>query len=208
MNLSKRPLTSVLSSSLTSLLAATILLHTASASASPEEERAKLPKFERENFIYQVEAGKWKGPRLSDGQPDVQGQWSNTIGNHNNLVDPQGGQGNGGGRRSDKPKAPSRVTDPTDGQVPFQPWARELQKEYAKHLLNPVKPEYHSRVAPRQAHQNLLCGMGLKFANIQDMYCFCSIPVHVLFISMTNRTCRKISSCGMVTHAAIGREIH
>jgi hypothetical protein len=29
--------------------------------------------------------------RLADGQPDVQGHWSNTIGNHNNFTDPQGG---------------------------------------------------------------------------------------------------------------------
>lgn len=109
-----------------------------------EAERAKLPKFERENYVYKIEQGKWTGPKLSDGQPDVQGQWSNTIGNHNNLVNPQGGGGgNGGGNRNpDKVRAPSRVIDPADGQVPFQPWARELQKDYAKHLLDPIKPEY------------------------------------------------------------------
>lgn len=101
-------------------------------------DRSSFPKFERENYIYKVESGKWKGPKLSDGQPDVQGQWSNTISNHNNLVDPQGG----GNRNSDKKRAPSRVIDPEDGQVPFQPWARELQKDYAAHLLNPIKPEY------------------------------------------------------------------
>ncbi|MES2673725.1 MAG: hypothetical protein V4660_05765 [Pseudomonadota bacterium] len=106
-------------------------------------DRSRLPKFERENFIYKVESGKWTGPTLADGQPDVQGQWSNTIGNHNNLVNPQGGQGNGNGNRNPgKPLAPSRVIDPEDGQVPFQPWARELQKEYAKHLLDPQKPEH------------------------------------------------------------------
>jgi hypothetical protein len=107
-------------------------------------DRSTFPKFERENYIYKVESGKWTGPKLSDGQPDVQGQWSNTIGNHNNLVNPQGaGGGNGGVNRSpDKQRAPSRVIDPADGQVPFQPWARELQKDYAAHLLNPTKPEY------------------------------------------------------------------
>ncbi len=128
---------------LSSALVAALLLSSNLVLASPEEERAKLPKFERENYIYQIASGKWKGPQLNDGQPDVQGQWSNTIGNHNNLVNPQGGQGNGdGNRRADKPRAPSRVTDPADGQVPFQPWARELQKDYAKHLLDPTKPEY------------------------------------------------------------------
>lgn len=89
----------------------------------------KLPRFEREKTIFQIASGKWTGPRLKDGQPDVQGTWSNTIGNHSNLTKP--------GR-----DAVSRVTDPADGQVPFQPWAREKAEEFAKHLLNPIKPEY------------------------------------------------------------------
>ena len=40
------------------------------------------------------------GARLADGQPDVQGHWSNTIGNHNNFTRPQGGDDGapGGGR--------------------------------------------------------------------------------------------------------------
>lgn len=110
-------------------------------SFAQEQDRTKFPKFERENYIHDVTSGKWTGPKLSDGQPDVQGQWSNTIGNHNNLVNPQGGGGNGN-RNADRKRAPSRVIDPADGQVPFQPWARELQKDYAKHLLDPTKPEY------------------------------------------------------------------
>lgn len=123
---------------------ASVLVLSSLGSFAQEQDRTKFPKFERENYIHNVEQGKWTGPKLSDGQPDVQGQWSNTIGNHNNLVNPQGGGGgNGGGNRnSDKPRAPSRVIDPADGQVPLQPWARELQKDYAKHLLDPTKPEY------------------------------------------------------------------
>lgn len=119
---------------------ATLLTFSSATLWAQQEDRTKFPKFERENYIYKVESGKWTGPKLSDGQPDVQGQWSNTISNHNNLVNPQGG--GGGNRNSDKPRAPSRVIDPEDGQVPFQPWARELQKDYAKHLLDPTKPEY------------------------------------------------------------------
>lgn len=83
-----------------------------------------LPKMTRENTVYKVEAGKWAGPRLADGQPDVQGSWSNTIGNHGNLTDPQGGQP-GENRRAPlkarSERAPSRVSDPADGQVPFLP---------------------------------------------------------------------------------------
>jgi len=132
---------------LVSALFSTILVSTSinvNAQGDVQVDRASFPKFERENYIYKVESEKWKGPKLSDGQPDVQGQWSNTISNHNNLVDPQssGGGGGGGSRNTNKKRAPSRVIDPEDGQVPFQPWARELQKDYAAHLLDPVKPEY------------------------------------------------------------------
>jgi len=95
-----------------------------------------------------VAAGKWTGPRLADGQPDVQGHWSNTISNHSNFTDPNGGAP-GEQRRAGSPplppraeRAPSRVSDPVDGQVPFQPWAAEKVKEFQKFFSNPIKPEY------------------------------------------------------------------
>ncbi len=75
-----------------------------------------------------IPEGKWTGKRLPDGQPDVQGHWSNTIGNHNNWTDPQGGiPGDPATRnRPQRPRAeraPSRVSDPPDGQTHEpQPW--------------------------------------------------------------------------------------
>ena len=125
---------------LLNLTIASLLTVTTINAYEQAEDRSTFPKFERENYIHEVSAGKWTGPKLSDGQPDAQGQWSNTIGTHNNLINPQGG--GGGNRNPDRKRAPSRVIDPEDGQVPFQPWARELQKDYAKHLLDPTKPEY------------------------------------------------------------------
>jgi hypothetical protein len=117
----------------------------------------------RETAFVPTPQGDWRGPLLPDGQPDVSGHWSNTIGNHNSLTAPQGAQGgddeaaprNGGGiaRRQQAPRerAPSRVSDPPDGQVPFQPWARAKQQEFQKYLNNPIKPEYvepFARCAP------------------------------------------------------------
>jgi hypothetical protein len=99
-----------------------------------------------EKTVRTISSGPWKGPRLADGQPDVQGDWSNTIANHNNFTDPQGGTP--GDPTAHRPpgarenRAPSRVSDPADGQIPFQPWARAKQQEFATGFFNPVKPEY------------------------------------------------------------------
>jgi hypothetical protein len=94
----------------------------------------------RETSFVPTPSGAWTGARLADDQPDVSGHWSNSIGNQNNLTDPQGPLGSDDeappqeGRRQNarQPKsraerAPSRVSDPPDGQVPFQPWARTKQ---------------------------------------------------------------------------------
>lgn len=94
-----------------------------------------------------IASGKWTGPRTADGQPNISGHWSNTIANHNNFTDPQGGIPNDPNpRRADQGprenRAPSRVSDPADGQLPFQPWALAKVKEFQVGFHNPVKPEY------------------------------------------------------------------
>ena len=79
---------------------------------------------QREKTVPPIASGKWTGKRLADGQPDVQGHWSNTIANHNNWTDPQGGVPGDPGRNGPpktprESRAPSRVSDPPDGQLPF-----------------------------------------------------------------------------------------
>jgi hypothetical protein len=132
------------------------------ATLAPVAAFAQGARSFRETSFVPTPMGEWKGARLPDGQPDVSGHWSNTIGNHNNLTDPQGPLGgddeaaprNGGGVRRERPRAeraPSRVTDPAGGQVPFQPWAKAKQEEFLKYLNNPIKPEYvepFARCAP------------------------------------------------------------
>src|SRR5690606_18060074 len=34
-------------------------------------------------------------------------------------------------------RAPSRVLDPADGKIPYQPWARAAQQDFAAHFTNP-----------------------------------------------------------------------
>jgi hypothetical protein len=102
-----------------------------------------------------VPEGVWSGKRLADGQPDVEGVWSNDIANHDNFTDPQGGipgdpskgrrVANGAADRPSKPRserAPSRVSDPVDGEIPFQPWARAKQQELLANFFNPTRQEY------------------------------------------------------------------
>lgn len=102
---------------------------------------------QREKTVPVILSGKWTGPRLADGQPDVQGHWSNTIANHSNWTDPQGGvpgdpstRNRPQGPRNER--APSRVSDPPDGEVPFQPWARAAQQEFLAYFHNPTEPQY------------------------------------------------------------------
>ena len=92
-----------------------------------------------------IQSGEWQGKRLPDGQPDVQGHWSNTISNHSNFTDPQGGAPGERSRQAGLPRdqrAPSRVSDPADGQIPYLPEARALQQEFADNFANPIEQQY------------------------------------------------------------------
>ena len=120
-----------------------------------QAQTAKPPRpggngIEIEKTVAKIASGKWTGPRLADGQPDISGHWSNTISNHSNFTDPNGGIPNDPGRPGVTPRplpprserAPSRVSDPADGQVPFQPWALEKVKEFQVGFHNPTKGEW------------------------------------------------------------------
>jgi len=92
-----------------------------------------------------ITSGAWTGARLSDGQPDISGFWSNTISNHSNFTDPQAGppgELSAAGKLPRDQRAPSRVSDPADGQVPYLPAARALQEDFAKNFPNPTKSRY------------------------------------------------------------------
>jgi len=83
----------------------------------------------------------WKGPRTADGQPNIAGFYSNTIGNHANFTDPQAGPPGEPSRTSKLPRdqrAPSRVSDPPDGQIPYLPAARAAQEDFAKNFATPT----------------------------------------------------------------------
>jgi hypothetical protein len=99
-----------------------------------------------EHAFAAIASGPWTGKRLPDGQPDISGDWSNTIANHDNVTDPQGGiPGDPQGhppRTTREQRAPSRISDPVDGQLPYLPWARARQIDLAKGFFQGGKPEY------------------------------------------------------------------
>lgn len=133
---------------LSSVIAGTLLsasIASAQQAAAARQQTGGGGGIQREKTVTPIASEKWTGPRLSDGQPDISGHWSNTIANHSNFTDPQGGAPGDRpnaklGAREDR--APSRVSDPVDGQVPFQPWALAKVKDFQAHFANPTKPDY------------------------------------------------------------------
>jgi len=135
---------------LTAVLALSISL-SASAQAPSTEAAAKPARGQGgggigwNKEVPTIASGEWKGARLADGQPDVTGHWSNTISNHSNFTDPQAGPPGEPSRTASLPRdqrAPSRVSDPADGQIPYLPAARAAQENFAKHFANPTEPQY------------------------------------------------------------------
>lgn len=85
----------------------------------------------------------WPPTQLPDGQPDVQGSWRPVNGGTQSL---ERAMSSGDFFREmmgeDIPEHPSRIVDPEDGRVPYQPWARALQQELEAVYQNPTRPEH------------------------------------------------------------------
>jgi hypothetical protein len=97
----------------------------------------------------------WPPNHLPDGQPDVQGIWSAAAGGSTSLTNPIDGQADFDRRVTGAdPRVPSRVVDPPDGQIPYQPWAAARQKQQAQDYDKPTKPEHFDT-----QHRCLLSGV-------------------------------------------------
>jgi hypothetical protein len=92
-------------------------------------------------------ATRYEPPRRPDGQPDIQGVWGASPTGTFDLTDPK----TGGGRIQElvdlaagKPSKtkPSRVVDPPDGRIPYQPWAAAHQREMQSNVDHPTKREH------------------------------------------------------------------
>jgi hypothetical protein len=80
--------------------------------------------------------------RLPDGQPDVQGVWAAVNAGSTSLTNPISG-GEDFDRRvtGQDIKRPSRIIDPADGLLPYQPWAAAKQKQEERDYEHPTKAE-------------------------------------------------------------------
>ena len=127
------------------LLAGAAWSHPGSAQQAQQAAQPTAGGIRWSKAVPELHSGAWNGARLPDGQPDISGFWSNTISNHSNFTDPQAGppgEPSGAARLPRDQRAPSRVSDPADGQIPYRPEARALQEDFANNFPNPTEPQY------------------------------------------------------------------
>jgi len=111
--------------------------------------------------------------RLPDGQPDVQGIWAAVLAGSVSLTNPVS-------QVQDFEKAnvrlPSRIIDPPDGLVPYQPWAEARRNQQAVDYAHPTKPEHIDT-----QHRCLLSGVP-RLYTIVPAYEIVQTPGQVVFI--------------------------
>ena len=120
----------------------------------------------------------WPPARLADGQPDVQGVWAAQAGGSVSLSNPISG-GMDLQRRLTPGKElrlPSRVIDPADGLVPYQPWAEARRKQQEASYDHPTKPEHIDT-----QHRCLLGGIPRFYTNVPP-FRIIQTPGTVVFI--------------------------
>ena len=86
---------------------------------------------------------------LPDGQPDMQGVWITAEYGMSCLKDPSRGVGcftDHDGPNGDNGQLPrkfaSRIIDTTDGEIPYQPWAKARQQYLLVNYFAPSMPEF------------------------------------------------------------------
>ncbi len=101
-----------------------------------------------------AEADKASWPQHTpDGQPKVEGFWLTVVYGMGCLQNPRAGvrclpEGEEPGRgalgtaRPKPPKAASRIVDPPDGEIPYQPWAKTKHQYLLSNYFEPTRPEF------------------------------------------------------------------
>ena len=141
----------------------------------------------------------WTGKFLPDGQPDVAKIWLPVASIQYRD-------------RAIRGVGATKVADPPDGKVPYQPWALELIKTAGYDTLNPTKP-WHV-----DAQSRCVAGTPRMYAYAQPYKIYQppgTSSSHLLpfasggsFRWIAGRILDPRSSCGRVTRLATGTETH
>jgi len=119
----------------------------------------------------------WPPERLADGQPGVQGIWAAVNGGSTSLTNPISGGADFERRATGvEVRVPSRIIDPPDGQLPYQPWAAAKQKQQESFYDRPTKPEH---IDPQ--HRCLMSGVP-RLYTIVPAFKIIQPPGSVVFI--------------------------
>lgn len=119
----------------------------------------------------------WPPQKLSDGQPDVQGIWAAVNGGSTSLTNPISGGEDFDRRVSGEDiRRPSRVIDPPDGLLPYQPWAAARQKRQESDYERPTRPEHIDT-----QHRCLISGIP-RLYTIVPSFRIIQIPGSVVFV--------------------------
>jgi hypothetical protein len=119
----------------------------------------------------------WQPARLSDGQPDVEGVWGAVLAGAFSLTNPMTGGDDFAQRLGGPPiRRPSRIVDPADGRVPYQPWAAALQEHQSsawEHATRPWEIDTQSRC---------LLSIGPRLAMLPTPFRIVQAPASVVFV--------------------------
>ena len=110
---------------------------------------------------------------LADGQPDVQGTWAAVVAGSVSLTNPIGQVQ---AFEQQDLRLPSRIIDPPNGLVPYQPWAEARRNQQEIDYAHPTRPEHLDT-----QHRCLLSGVP-RLYTIVPSYKIVQTPGQVVFL--------------------------
>lgn len=147
-----------------------VMLLSATMTIRGQEERGPAPRTA-------ATPRPWPPQRLPDGQPDVQGIWAAVNAGSTSLTNPISGGEDFDRRISGATiRRPSRIVDPPNGLLPYQPWAAAKQKQQEADYEHPTRPEHIDT-----QHRCLLSGIP-RLYTIVPSYRIIQVPGSVIFV--------------------------
>ena len=123
-------------------------------------------------------------PRTPDGQPDMQGIWTAVPGGTYNIQDLEFQSIYQSNRPNPSLRGKSRIVDPADGKIPYQPWAAARAKKILDNHLNPT---------PETLDPSARCFLqGVPRAMLNREFEIFQPPGYVIFFNLAHHAYRAI----------------